>query len=126
MADMITAYGNINIQKSIILDIVEDSMKDLSGKARLGNTKMRVGFLIKDPSSSISLDWEDGELSIEVMIIVRFGLSINKIANEITKNISDRIEDILGIRPYSVVVNVTGSEFGKRIVRRDVSIEIYR
>ncbi|MDY5975391.1 MAG: Asp23/Gls24 family envelope stress response protein [Anaerovoracaceae bacterium] len=123
MGDISTPLGDINIQKSLIIDAVSAAVEKTEGKARLGNTKMRVGFLVNDPSGSVNISWEDGNLYVRVMIIVKFGVSMKAIAKQVADDIHDGLSKLLGIVPASTTVVVTGTESAGRIVRREIEFE---
>lgn len=123
MGDISTSLGDINIQKSIITDIAAAAVENQKGKARLGNTKLRVGFLVNDPGSSVSVCWEDGRPYIKVMLIVRFGISMKTVADAIMEEIYSSVTEIVGIEPAGIKAVITGTESADKIVRREIEFE---
>lgn len=123
MGDFKTSLGTILIPKSIMHEVVMSAIEKTEDKARLGNAKLRVNFLINDPGNCISYDWKDNNLTMEVCVIIQFGNSISRVADQIIEDIFRGCESVLGIVPASVKVLVTGTDSAGKLIRRDIEIE---
>lgn len=123
MGEYKTSLGTIVVPKSIMHDIVLSAIEKTDGKARLGNAKLRVGFLVNDAGNCISYEWNENRLCMEVCIIIQFGNSISRVADQIIEEIFDGCENIIGTVPENIKVIVTGTDSGGKLIRRDIEIE---
>jgi uncharacterized alkaline shock family protein YloU len=108
--------GSIQIHKKVIADIVFTALSDINGVKLIdGNFASSVLELFgnsKHPGINVHVD-KNGQVSIEVKIKVRYGLSIPEIAHHAQDIIKEAIEKTVDINLKEVNVNVQGIERGK-------------
>ena len=119
-AKLKTEYGTINLSKNIFYQIIRDSVADTKGMARFGNTRLFLPFLVNDESNCMKLDFDDDNVYIEVFLIVRFGVSISRIADEVMENIQKECITNFGTKPARTKVNITGVESKNKTIRRSI------
>lgn len=95
--------GSVQISENVIATIVSHAVKEVEGVAGLGNATKRAWG--KGMKITIS---QDDELSIECYIIVYFGQSVFDIAKAVQVAIRNAVQEVTGITPNAVNVNVSG------------------
>jgi len=119
--------GCISIDKAVIRRIAVECIRDLDGKVRLANHKAQTaGFVSKlsgmDESSFITVARNNEGLDIKLNIIIRFGVSINRVTEQLITSIKEKISAMTGIEECGVTVVVVGM-MAKQLVRRNIEIK---
>lgn len=131
MFEVETKYGNIRYSQNIINRIVVESIESCGGKAVILNYKGKYMNVVPGLASKINIYDEeaggievinaDDGIKIKVYIIVKFGTSIKQITAEIIDYIYEKTEAILGEKPKTVTVTVTGT-VSKNIAKRHIEV----
>ena len=107
--------GNINISEEVISVVVGTALAEIDGVAGTAGTvggEFAEFFGKKSATKGIKVSFDEGKVSVEVVILVRFGCNIVSTARKVQTEISSAIESMTGVRPVSVNINVC------RIVRQ--------
>ncbi len=115
-----TEYGTINLSKNIYYKIIRDAVADTKGSARFGNTRLFLPFLINDESNCMKLEFTEDNVYMEVYLIVRFGISISRIADQVIDHIHRDCMTNFGMLPAGIKVTVTGVESKNKTIRRSI------
>lgn len=109
-------YGKIAIEKSVIVRIVNNVIKEMNG-VRLASLKE---VLPKGTQNiDVSFD-EDGACEIKLLVIVPFGKSISNETYTLINEIKTRVQNTTLVSPSSVTVKVVGTETKTTIKRRNL------
>ena len=131
MFDHKSKLGEIHFSNNIIYRIVSEAIAEYGGKVEILNYKgkymnMVPGIaskmnIINEEAGSIQVkEGEDGPV-ITVYVVIHFGTSIKKATEKIIDNIYDLMERIMGVKPKTVRVIVTGT-LSKNIVKRHIEV----
>lgn len=108
--------GSIQIHKKVIADIAANALKDIDGVSLAPkNLGHRVSeFLgIKNASViNVILD-KNGQVSLEVLVYIRYGMNIPDLARQIQDIIRIAVDKTTEIILKEIDVNVQGIERGK-------------
>ena len=115
-----TEYGTINLSRNIYYKIIRDAVDNTMGRARFGNTRLFLPFLINDESNCMKLDFNEDQVYIEFYLIVRFGNSISRVADEVIEYIHKECITNFGSKPAGVKVTVSGVESKNKTIRRSI------
>lgn len=122
-----TKYGKVIITRNTIGKIVLDAVKAKKGKVYLSNHKGKsMGFLSRKLSgmeeiSNIDISFNNNKIEIKLYVIVKFGISISKITNEIIEQIEKDIVEFCDEPPESIIMVVTGT-ISKKIAKRHIEV----
>ena len=109
--------GSIQIHKKVVADIAGAALSEIEG-AHLGPKSLGQQFLeIFSPKSSpgiiVTLD-KNGQVSIELMVYINYGINIPDIARQIQDVVRVAVERTTDIHLREINVNVQGIERGKK------------
>lgn len=111
--------GDIRFSKSVIERIIEDAAASCGGNVAVFNFKSKYMTVI--PNNHFTFKESSGGVEITVYIVVRFGASIKKYAKRMMDYIYDTVEKVMGERPKSVKIIVTGVR-SREIAKRHIEI----
>lgn len=131
MFDHKSKLGEIHFSNNIIYRIVSEAIAEYGGKVEILNYKgkymnMVPGIaskmnIINEEAGSIQVKEGEGGPVITVYVVIHFGTSIKKATEKIIDNIYDIMERIMGVKPKTVRVIVTGT-LSKNIVKRHIEV----
>ena len=131
MFDHKSKLGEIHFSNNIIYRIVSEAIAEYGGKVEILNYKgkymnMVPGIaskmnIINEEAGSIQVKEGEGGPVITVYVVIHFGTSIKKATEKIIDNIYDLMERIMGVKPKTVRVIVTGT-LSKNIVKRHIEV----
>ncbi len=107
--------GSINISDAVIAAIAGNAVSEMDGMAAFSNTAgNELGELIgkKSVSKGIRVSFQDGEILVDVSVLVRYGENITGVCEKIQNAIALAVESITGVKP-TVNVRVAGITFEK-------------
>jgi len=120
MFDKETELGQIHFPPSVIERIIKDAVSTCDGKVSLGNYKGKYMGVVSGGGWDIN-ETADG-LDIVIYIILAFGASISRYSNQIIEYVEDSVKRVMGERPHTVKIIVTGVQSGKEIAKRHIEI----
>lgn len=123
-----TTLGGIECDEKIIASILRRSLS-LTGKhVMLSGPRGRLSRASQnddsDDDSFIEIEMADDMLNIRIYIILRFGKSIKRTANEIDRRIRSDIENFSGFRVGRLTVVFAGVK-SKNLSKRHIEVTTY-
>lgn len=124
-----TDFGDLTVTKNAIGRIVSQAIDYYDGEIFLTNHKGKAlklknntGFIDNSPAMDMSAE-EDG-LYLHFCVLLRFGMSINAVTNQIFNTIESEMQAILGMPPARMEITVTGmySKDVKNIAKRNIEV----
>lgn len=110
-----TKQGKISISEDVINVIVSAAIAEMEGVAGLTNPTSTdiADFLgIKNASRGIRISGEDGQIVIDLVILVRYGHPVTAVAKKAQEQVAASVESMTGMKA-KVNVHVTGITFDK-------------
>lgn len=127
-----TELGEIKINDQIVEDLIMDiiTSDEMRRKVWPAPSKgHKIGRLtgIHDPGADLDLisdTDEEGLVSIEFSVIVRFGISIKKTTRILADELADSMKYTLGVRPSVITINIAGVK--SKLIAKRRTRTIYR
>ena len=110
-----TEKGNISISEDVVTVRVTAAIAEIEGVAGLANptsTDIAEFFGIKNAAKGVKLSAEDGVLTVDVVIMVRYGYGVTVVAKKVQEQVAASVESMTGFK-VRVNVHVTGISFEK-------------
>ena len=108
--------GSVNIAEDVIASIAAIAASEVDGVSGLSaNIGADIAELLgkKSLSRGIKLQMNDGAVSIDVHIMIKYGYIIPEVAQNIQKAVSGAVESMTGLGAAAVNVHVSGIVFDK-------------
>ncbi|UMZ75008.1 Asp23/Gls24 family envelope stress response protein [Natranaerofaba carboxydovora] len=74
----------------------------------VGNIAERIGR--KDLAKGVKVETTENQASVDVYLIVKYGVKIHEVAENVQKQVRDAVSSMTGMEVPSVTVNVQGVE----------------
>lgn len=107
--------GSIKVHKQALAEIVVSAVATIEGVTLLQNTLMSKFLKTLDyktyPGVDVNIS-ENGEVSLDVKVLVRYGINIPNIAIQIQDAVKSAIEKMVDINLKDINVSVQGIERG--------------
>jgi len=122
--------GKISLDPQVISDIVYDLLDapDLRGNLWMASGKSHIADIIpvikKDRENSMKIAFDNDRLSLELSIVIKFGVSISNTTKLFADKIVADIKELLGLDTDSITINISGVK-SKQIAKRRTRV-IYR
>ena len=110
-----TEKGNISISEDVISVMVNAAVSEIEGGAGLTNpTSSDIAELlgIKNAPKGIRVYSEDGQIIVDLVILVRYGYGVTVVAKKVQEQVAANVESMTGLK-VKVNVHVTGISFDK-------------
>ena len=110
-----TEKGNISISEEVIHVMVTAAISEIRGVAGLTNptsTDIAEFLGLKNAVKGIRISSENGEASIDIVIMVRYGFGVTAVAKKVQEQVAANVESMTGLK-VRVNVHVTGIAFDK-------------
>ncbi len=107
--------GSIHISEDVIAAITGNALSEMEGIAAFSNTaggELSELIGLKSASKGIRVSFEDGAITIDVTVMLRYGESINGICRKAQDAVSVAVDSITGVKPV-VNIRVAGISFEK-------------
>ena len=104
-----TDLGAIKIHKNVIASIASLAAAEIEGVKRIGGSFKSglLEFMGQKPSTSICVLFDNnGEVTVEVPIIIKYGFNIPEIANKAQENICKAIEKMTNLTVKNINIKV--------------------
>jgi uncharacterized alkaline shock family protein YloU len=108
--------GQIQIADEVIAIIAGIAATEVDGIAGMsGNITGDIAELLgrKNLSKGVKISVGQKEVSIELNIIIEFGVKIPKVAVEVQKRVQSAVETMTGLVVTEINLNIMGIHFGK-------------
>lgn len=120
------SFGDIKINREILDEIIEDSIKNIGGELLLATSKGRISkkyIAGNPPQTSITYLLDNGELEISIYLSFKFGSSIKKVTNRLSEDIFSSIRDNIGIKKIKLNMKIKGI-VQDNIVKKSTDLEL--
>ncbi|MEN8242130.1 MAG: Asp23/Gls24 family envelope stress response protein [Chloroflexota bacterium] len=111
MKDEQNKYGSINVSARAIATIAYQAAIESYGVVGLASKNLVNGItnlLVKDPTHGIEVHYQEGDINIDIYIIVQYGTRIKSVANSVANTVRFHVEKTLGLPLNNVNVHVQG------------------
>lgn len=112
MLQIETSRGNIYYSEELIKNIVAISAIECSGVVGMANRNVKegIGEILKNNNinNGVKISFADKKININVFVIVKYGIKVSVIANDVIQKIKYSIENYVGIVVNSITVNIQG------------------
>ena len=108
--------GSIKISDEVIATIASVAVSEIDGVCGLMGSiagELAIKFGKKNINKGIKVTSDDKEISIDISLIVKYGIRIPEIAWEVQENVKKAVESMSGLNVAKVNVHVAGVEFEK-------------
>lgn len=118
MAEYITVQdekGSVNISDDVVAVVVSAAVAEVDGVAGLANTvggELADRFGKKNTTRGVKVQFCESEITIDALIMVRYGYAIATVAKKVQEAITGAVESMVGFTPV-VNVHVSGVAFDK-------------
>ena len=106
--------GNIKISDEVIATIVTVATKEVSGISGLSlslTDEITSRFVKKNSTKAIKINNSDNGVSIDISIVVNYGIRIPDVAWEVQENVKKSVESMSGLIVDKINVIVSGINF---------------
>lgn len=107
--------GSVNISEDVIAVICAEAIAEVdgvAGQATSVGAELQELFGKKNLSKGVKVSFEDGEIVLDTLILVRYGEGISAVATRVQESVISAIESMTGMKPR-VNVHVSGVAFEK-------------
>ncbi len=108
--------GVIDISTTAVTTIANQAVNQCYGVVGMANKNLANGIanlLSRDSKRGIDVTIENGEISVDVYVIVEYGVRIRAVAESIQHTVKFHVEKALGMTVSEVNVFVQGLRMGK-------------
>ena len=104
--------GNIKISDEVISTIAAVAVSEIEGANTMGGTfgGLVEKFSKKNYTKGIKVTSADGQITIDVNIVVDFGVKIHEVAWNVQNNVKKNVELMSGLEVDKVNIHVVGVE----------------
>ncbi len=106
--------GSINISEEVIVVIAASAAAEVDGVASLATSvgkDLSEALGKKSISKGVRITVEDGAITADVCILVKFGCQVNKVAQDVQSSVSSAVEAMSGVPVKQVNVHICGITF---------------
>lgn len=102
--------GKVDIDRDILLSIINLATKEISGVDSLTNNYMPwIKRAMKPKSEGVKIKFENNNtVSIDIYIIVKIGYSVPDVAFRVQENVKNSLSSMVGLKPAKINVHVYG------------------
>lgn len=109
--------GNVKISVDVVSTIAGIATNEVNGVAGMygtfaGGIAEMLGAK-KSPSKGVKVDMEGNNASIDLYIVVEYGVRIPELAWEIQENVKNSVETMTGLNVQKVNIHIEGVSFDK-------------
>lgn len=111
------SVGNIRISVDVVSTIAGIATAELSGVAGMYSSfadgiAEKLGAR-KNPSKGVKVDMTEESVSIDLYIVVEYGVRIPELSWEIQENVKNNVETMTGLTVEKVNIHIEGVSFAK-------------
>lgn len=116
-AKTITKYGDINIDENVIATIAGMAAMESYGIVGMASQNAADGFLKllrwDNLTKGIKVETEKTGITIDLHVILEYGVKISVVAKNIMDNVKFSVEDLTGVKIENINVHVDGIRVGR-------------
>ncbi|MEN8097559.1 MAG: Asp23/Gls24 family envelope stress response protein [Chloroflexota bacterium] len=108
------SLGKIEVSPVAIASIATHAIKQCYGVVGMANKSLVEGIahlLTRDSHQGVEVHVQDALITLDVYVIVEYGMRISAVANSVKNTVSFHVEEALGIPVDEVNVFVQGLRF---------------
>ena len=108
--------GSIKISDDVVATIASITAREIEGVAGMstGIAGEIYEFIGKKlPTKGVKIETGDGTVTVDVYIIVNYGVKINEVAGEVQLKVKNAIEEMTNLNSEAVNVHVQGVKIAK-------------
>ena len=108
--------GNIKISDEVIATIASVATKEVEGVSGLSLSiaeELTSKFVKKNSNKAIKVTETDDNLTIDISVVVKYGVRIPDVSWEVQENVKKSVESMSGLTVSKVNIIVSGVEFEK-------------
>lgn len=102
--------GNIKISEDVICSIVAVAADETEGVASVA-AAAGIDILNKKNQKNIKIHISENTITIDMSILVKYGVIINDVATKLQETVSNAVESMTGMEVTAVNVSVSGISF---------------
>lgn len=106
--------GSINIPEDVVVAIASEAIGEIEGVGAMMTTmteQLTEQFMGKKPARGIRMDIQDGEITLDVYLTVKYGFAIPETAAKVQDAVMSAVETMTGFSVRAVNVHVGGISF---------------
>ena len=108
--------GSINISEDVVNSMARNAILEVEGVAGLSNTagaELAERFGLKTVSRGVKVQFVDSRVVVDVIITVKYGSNIVKVAKAVQEKIANEVQATTGVSQAEVNVHVSGIAFDR-------------
>lgn len=114
----VDSEGNVCISDDVIATIASIATKTVEGVFEMSGS-ITGGFVElfgkKNPSKGVKVSISEDDVSIDIFVVVKFGIKIPEVADEIQVKVKNEVEAMTGLNVVAVNVNVDGIRISSKV-----------
>ena len=103
--------GSINISEDVVVAIASEAIGEIEGVGATMTEQLTEQFMGKKPARGIRMDIQDGEITLDVYLTVKYGFAIPETAAKVQDAVMSAVETMTGFSVRAVNVHVGGISF---------------
>lgn len=110
------SLGRIEVAPAAIASIVSHAVRQCYGVVGMANKNLADGLshlVGKESHQGIDIRISDGEITVDVYVVVEYGMRISAVASSVKNTVSFHVKQALGIPVSAVNVYVQGLRFSR-------------
>lgn len=114
MAEQQDSYGAIDISPAAVATIANQAINQCYGVVGMASKNVANGIahlLARDGRRGIEIDLDENSVTIDVYVIVQYGVRIRAVAESIQNTVKFHVEKALGLPVEAVNVYIQGLRF---------------
>ncbi|MBR3933873.1 MAG: Asp23/Gls24 family envelope stress response protein [Clostridia bacterium] len=107
-------YGDIKISDEVIATIASVATKEINGISGLSLSiagEIASKFTKKNLSKAIKISTQDGNVTIDISVVIEYGTRIPDVSWEVQENVKKAVETMSGLNVEKVNIIVAGVDF---------------
>ena len=107
--------GTIKISDEVIATITSVAVTEIDGVCGLSGSSIADGiaqkFVKKNSNRGIKVNTVENDTTIDISLVVKYGMRIPEIAWEVQENVKKSVESMSGLNVSKVNIHISGVEF---------------
>ena len=106
--------GSINISEDVVAAIASGAIGEVEGVSSMMTTmteQLTEQFMGKKPTRGVHMEVQDGEITLDVYLIVKYGFAIPELAAKVQDAVISAVASMTGFSVKAVNVHVGGISF---------------
>ncbi len=107
-------YGDIRISDEVIATIASVATKEIEGISGLSLSiagEIASKLVKKNLGKAVKVVSNDGKLTIDISVVVKYGIRIPDISWEVQENVKKSVESMSGLEVEKINIIVSGVDF---------------